>query len=233
MSPTPSAQSTDFVRLIARIRAGDEHALERLLNAMAVSMRRMADRYIGSSLRPYVDSDDLVQRASLILWHGLRDGKFVVDSPNQLMALTRTLLRRQAAKAAQQFKPAMDSMAATGEFDFGATLVDQRIAPVPCPVKKAETNEQVRQLMERVSTEDRRMLELLLEGHTIAAAARLLQIEPATLRMRLSRLRVRVHHIRVKITRTPQSADVDNSAALNSDFCSKASDESSGNPIPA
>jgi hypothetical protein len=38
----------------------------------------MADKNISSSLRPYVAAEDLVQRAALILWTGLRCGKFEV-----------------------------------------------------------------------------------------------------------------------------------------------------------
>jgi DNA-directed RNA polymerase specialized sigma24 family protein len=82
-------------------------------------------------------------------------------------------------------------MADTAEFNFNVTLVDIRAVPV-CPVKKVEVNEQLQSLMKRVSKDDRRMLKLLLIGHSIAAAARLLKVEPAALRMRLSRLRVRV-----------------------------------------
>ena len=58
--------------------------------------------------------------------------------------------------------------------------------------EKMERDDQVRQVMMRVSENDRRMLELLLLGHSVAATARTLGVEPATLRMRLSRLRVRI-----------------------------------------
>jgi len=195
---------SDFAHLVARIRDGDERALERLLAIIAPPMRRIAATFVGPALRSHVDADDLVQRAALILWHGLRAGKFEVSSPQQLMSLARTFLKRQAAKAVQKYQSAMTAMAATGEFDLGATMVEQSVMPVACPVKKAETSEQIQNLMTRVNADDRRMLELLLQGHTIAAAARELKIEPAALRMRLSRLRIRVRrvqHIRVKVTR--------------------------------
>jgi DNA-directed RNA polymerase specialized sigma24 family protein len=191
---SPPNQASDFALTIARIRGGDERALERLLAAVAVPMRRMAEQYIGSPLRPHVDAEDLVQRVALILWHGLRDGKFEVAAPPQLLGLCRTLLRRQAAKAVQQFKPAINAMNDTAEFAIGATLFDQPVMPASCPAKKAEANEQLQRLMERVNEDDRRMLELLLLNHSIAVTARLLKIEPATLRKRLSRLRVRVRH---------------------------------------
>jgi DNA-directed RNA polymerase specialized sigma24 family protein len=194
--PAPSpAPPTPFELLVERLRAGDERALEHLLASLAVHLRRTADSHIGSALRPHLDAEDLVQRVALILWNGIRNGKFEVGTSQQLMGLARVLLKRQAAKAVQQFKPAMD---ATAEFNLGATLVDQHLMPVGCPVREAEANEQIQQLMKRVNENDRRMLELLLLGHSIAAAARILEIEPATLRMRLSRLRVRVrtvHHV--------------------------------------
>ncbi len=202
LSPSPlSAPPTGFQMLVGRIRAGDERGLEQLLGSLSVHLRRMAEQYIGSSLRPHIDADDLVQPVTLILWNGLRDGKFEVTTPQKLMALSRTLLKRQAAKAVQQFKPAM---AATVEGGLSATLPDQRIIQAADPAKEAEATEQIQKMMKHVSAGDRRMLELLLSGHSIAAAARLLKVEPSALRMRLSRLRVRVrtvHHIRVQVRR--------------------------------
>lgn len=204
-SPSPTMDKpSDFAQLVSRIRDGDERALERLLAIIAPPMRRIAAAYVGPALRSHVDADDLVQRAALILWHGLRSGKFEVSSPQHLLNLTRTLLKRQAARAVQKYQSAMNAMAATGEFNLGATMVEQSIMPAPSPAKKAETSEQIQNLMMRVNPDDRRMLELLLQGHTIAAAARELGIEPAALRMRLSRLRVRVrrvHRVRVEVKR--------------------------------
>jgi RNA polymerase sigma factor (sigma-70 family) len=187
-----SSSPNDFVRLIERIRLGDESALEKLLTAVAVPLRRMANRLIGSSLRPHLDADDLVQAVSLILWRGLRSGKFEIVAVRQLMRLAAVLLKRQAAKAVQRIKP---SMTATMEGDMQATLADQPLRSAQGVAQKAERDDQIRHLMKRVSDEDRAMLQLLLLGHSIAAAARLLDLEPATLRMRLSRLRVRLKKV--------------------------------------
>ncbi len=83
--------AADFARLIERIRGGDERALEKLLAAFSHPLRRMADRLIGNPLRPHIDAEDLVQRVSMILWRGLRDGKLQVAGPQQLIRLAGTL----------------------------------------------------------------------------------------------------------------------------------------------
>jgi DNA-directed RNA polymerase specialized sigma24 family protein len=186
----PASPPADFTQLIARIRAGDERELARLHSALAGPLHRIAANYIGTALQPHIDAEDLVQRVWLILWNGLRSNRFEITTPTQLVALARTLLKRQASRAVQRYRHAMHAMADTAEFNFNVTLVDIRAVPV-CPVKKVEVNEQLQSLMKRVSKDDRRMLKLLI-GHSIAAAARLLKVEPAALRMRLSRLRVRV-----------------------------------------
>lgn len=185
--------SSDFTRIIDRIRTGDERALEKLLAAIALPLRRMANRYIGSTMRPHLDADDLVQAVSLILWRGLSSGKFEIVSVRQLMSLAAVLMKRQAAKAVQRLKL---SMMATLEGEMRITLADQPLHIGNSVVQKAERDDQIRQLMKRVNADDREMLELLLLGHSIAAAARLLRLEPATLRMRLSRLRVRLRKVR-------------------------------------
>lgn len=192
----PSADtSREFVRLIDRIRCGDERALEKLLAAVAIPLRRMADRLIGSSLRPHLDAEDLVQAVSLILWRGLQDGKFEVAGPRQLMRLSATLLKRQTARAVRRLKSAL-ALTSSPDINPGATLVDLPIFSVNYVTEQVERHDQIRHLMTRVDANDRRLLELMLLGHSIAAAARLLNVEPPTLRMRLSRLRVRLRRVR-------------------------------------
>lgn len=176
-----------FESILAKIRAGDERALEYLLATHAVSMRRIAAGYIGSLLRSYVDADDLVQQVALILWNGFRGGKFHAASSQQLMTLIRVLLKRQAAKACRRFTQGMSAT----ESHLSVGLADRCRIPTLDPAKKAEVQEQIEQLMEQAREDDRHMLDLLLLGHSIAAAARILQIEPSTLRKRLSRFRER------------------------------------------
>lgn len=208
----PSPVASDFMQLVARIRGGDERALERLLAAAAIPMRRIAENLIGSQLRAHVDAEDLVQPVALILWHGLRSGKFEFATPQHLLGLARTLLKRQAAKAVQKCLQTTNPMAATVEGELARTVADQPVMPSTDPAKKAEANEQIQELMKRVNKDDRRMLQLLLLGHSIAAAARELKIEPAALRMRLSRLRIRVrrvHHLRIQVRRRRRANTTD------------------------
>jgi DNA-directed RNA polymerase specialized sigma24 family protein len=186
-----SQASTDFSRLIERIKGGDERALEKLLAAFAIPLRRMAAQFIGSSLQPHLDAEDLVQRVSMILWRGLREGKFKLAEPKQLTSLAKTLLRRQAARAVQRLKPALE-LGATYEGDLSATLSDRPMIGANSVTEKVEKADQIRNLMNRVHGVDRWMLELLMEGNSIAGTARILGAEPAALRMRLSRLRVRL-----------------------------------------
>jgi DNA-directed RNA polymerase specialized sigma24 family protein len=188
--------AAEFRRLIERIQGGDERALEKLLAAVANPLRRMADRLIGGSLRPHLDADDLVQRVSLILWRGLREGKFEVAGPQQMMGLAGILLKRQTAKAVQRLKPAI-ALSSTVDVDLNATVFDRPLQdPAISVTEKAARDDQIRLLMKRVNDRDRRMLELLLMGHSIAGTARIIGVEPAALRMRLSRLRVRLRKVR-------------------------------------
>lgn len=191
----PSANAnSEFTRLIDRMRAGDESALEELLTTVSFPLRRMANRLIGSSLRPHLDADDLIQAVALILWSGIRSGKFEIVDIRRFMRLTAVLLKRQAAKAVQRLK--LNSMSATLEGDMSVTLADRPIRSDHNVALKAERDDQIHHLMMRVSETDRKMLQLLLKGHSIAASARLLRLEPAALRMRLSRLRVRLRKVR-------------------------------------
>ena len=172
-TPTGQKTSTDFSRLIERIKGGDERALEKLLAAFAIPLRRMADQLIGSPLRPHIDADDLVQGVSMILWRGLREGKFELGEPRQLMRLAGTLLRRQAARAVQRLKSTL-ALGTTFEGSLASTISDRPMMPTNGVAEKAEREDQVRNLMKRVNDADRLMLEFLMQGHGIAGAARIL-----------------------------------------------------------
>ncbi len=94
----------------------------------------------------------------------------------------------------QRLKSAL-AMGSTFEGNLNATMCDRCFIATNSAAEKLEREDQIRELMKRVSDFDRRMLDLLLKGHSIAETARTLGVEPATLRMRLSRLRVRLRKV--------------------------------------
>src|SRR5262249_21132296 len=90
--------SDDYTSLLARARQGNTEALTRLCNLYEAELRIVARVQLGPALRPYLDSIDLVQSVHRSLLLGLRENKFDIATPQQLLALALTMVRRKVAR---------------------------------------------------------------------------------------------------------------------------------------
>src|SRR6516165_6904338 len=93
-----SQATADFTGLLARARDGDPEALAELVRQYEPEVRIVARVLLGPALRPYLDSLDLVQSVHRSLLLGLRHGKVDVSSPERLVALATTMVRRKIAR---------------------------------------------------------------------------------------------------------------------------------------
>jgi RNA polymerase sigma-70 factor (ECF subfamily) len=183
--------SGDFLTLVASARAGDNHALTSLIEEYEPKIRVVARAMLGTALQPYLDSADLVQSVHKSLLRGLRGDKFVLSRPEDLLHLTMTLVRRKVARhwrrvRRQQARGGMDS-------DVGlAEVLAQLTAPHEDPARAAEFNDQLRALCRHLTSDERRLLEMRLDGHTFPEISRVLGLHPIALRVRMTRLRQRL-----------------------------------------
>ena len=127
---------------------------------------------------------------------GLRQNKFELVSPQQLVGLTLTMVRRKVARHWRrlQRQQRLDPAAAETE---GANLLTALHSPEPDPARVAQYNDTVEYVCRGLDDKDRRLIELRLQGFSNADVARQLGIDPDFLRVRLSRLRRRLRENRV------------------------------------
>src|SRR3989442_15562916 len=88
----------DFAALLIAGRRGDQTAALRLCQQYESKVRIVARVLLGPALRPYLDSIDLIQSVHRSLLLGLRQDKFDISSPDKLIALATTLVRRKVAR---------------------------------------------------------------------------------------------------------------------------------------
>jgi RNA polymerase sigma-70 factor (ECF subfamily) len=179
----------DFPELVARVRRGDEAAVAELVRRYEPEVRRVAHARIGPALRPHLDSMDLVQSIHRSLLLGLRQGRFDVKTPENLVALAVTLVQRKVARIWRrlQGQPGVINGSANAE-----SILLRLPGKDEDPARIVEQDEQVRRLLDSLPELDRRLIELRLEGCTTAEAARALDMSPDVLRVRLQRLRERL-----------------------------------------
>jgi eukaryotic-like serine/threonine-protein kinase len=180
-----------FAALLVAVRQQKKQAFADMLRPYCVKLQGLARRLISPMLQPHVDADDLMQELELILWLGFSSGAYEVATPGQLLALAKTILRRCVSR---QWR-AVKRMNTTFEGKVDGTLADFLL-----PVSRAELDpgsaidhaDSVRHILDQLDAKDRRLVEMRLQGNSTAEVARQLGVAAGCLRVRLSRLRVRL-----------------------------------------
>ena len=184
--------AADFATLLASARNGDRAALDQLARDYEPKLRLVARVLLGPALRPYLDTVDLVQSVHKSLLVGLRDQKFAFDSPDDLLALAVTLVRR---KAARQWRTLQRQKRLSGEGHLGsdlAIMLTTLSRPQDDPARDAAFRDGVRELCRNLSDPERRLLELRSQGYSPTEIAADLGLSDVAFRVRLTRLRQRL-----------------------------------------
>lgn len=188
----PMADNAEFEILLAAARSGDGKAMEQLVGRYEREVRIVARLRLGHALRPHLDSMDLVQSVHRSLLMGLRDDRFDISSPEKLVALALTIVRR---KAARHWRKLQRQQRLSGRSDPHASTVDALMALQSAetdPAREVELRDRVAMLIGELEPLERELVELRMEGLSTVEAARELKLDPDVLRVRLSRLRRRL-----------------------------------------
>jgi RNA polymerase sigma-70 factor (ECF subfamily) len=185
-APVPAE---DLAALCKRAQQGDERALAQLVEQYGGILRRAAQALLGPALRAHLDALDLVQSVHRILLVRLREHKLALDSPERLLGLALTVLRRRVARHWRQLKQEAAARAA------GTTAGEQAVpalADEADPTRTPQLTDEVERLFRTLNESDRHLLEMRLRGYSTADVARQLGVDSRVLRVRLGRLRKRL-----------------------------------------
>lgn len=177
-----------FPELLRRARAGDRDALDGLVRTYEADVRIAARVLLGQALRPHLDTVDLVQSVHRSLMLGVRQDRFDVGSPAQLVALALVIVRRKVARKWRHHRRQVPSSTIMSDNDLGDVLTSLHSTETD-PARAAQLRDAAARAFRGLDGDDRRLLELRLEGWSTAEAARILGLNPDVLRVRLHRLR--------------------------------------------
>jgi RNA polymerase sigma-70 factor (ECF subfamily) len=182
----------EFAALLDRARRGDPGAVEQLAKQYESKIRLVARVQLGPALRPYLDSIDVVQSVHRSLMAGLRDDKFDIAGPEQLLALVLTMVRRKVARQWRHMQ--RQQRLAHGPADSGnlPAILASLCSPETDPARAAQLNEAVERLCANLDSTERNMLDMRLQGYSTGEIADNLGIHAIALRVRLTRLRQRL-----------------------------------------
>lgn len=186
------SDSSDFDLLLAAARSGDEAAMQRLVTQYEPELRIVARHRLGPALRPHLDTIDLVQSVHRSLLIGLRANRFDISSPEKLIGLAVTIVRRKAAKHWRHLKRQQRlSSHEDAQDDFVDTMLSLR-TPQGDATDDIANNELIAQWLSSLDEIEKQLISMRLEGHSTADVAKALNLDPDVLRVKLSRLRKRL-----------------------------------------
>jgi RNA polymerase sigma factor (sigma-70 family) len=185
--------AADFAALLARAGQGDEAALGELVRQYEPKVRIVARVLLGPALRPYLDSVDLAQSVHKSVVTGLRDQRFGLTKPDDLIGLAITILRRKAAKHWRHLQR-QRRLSGVNPADGGdlTGVLTALSCTATDPADEAQFRDQVDHLCTHLDESERQILDQRLEGYTPAEIADRMGVNRVALRVRLTRLRQRL-----------------------------------------
>jgi RNA polymerase sigma factor (sigma-70 family) len=182
-----SLANDEFAALLARARQGDQDALADIARQYEPQLRLVARVLLGPALRPYLDTLDLVQSVHKSLLIGLRHDRFDISTPDSLLALALTMVRRKAARHWRHLRrqqrlegqPAPDSGA--------AQPLDALPSPGPDPTQAAEHNDLLAYAFRYLDRWEQHIVALRLQGYSQVEIAHQLGVDPDVFRSYWSR----------------------------------------------
>ena len=182
---------SSFEKLLSRAKEGDEAAMSELVKLYEPEVRMVARVRLGAALRPHLDSIDLVQSVHKSLMLGLRHDQFAISSPEKLVALALTMVRRKVAKKWRKLKrqQRLESGRSTANL---SELLTSLTTPDSDPAALAAHRSEIDNLLSKLSESEQRLIELRIEGYSTVEAASEMGLDADVLRVNLSRLRKRL-----------------------------------------
>jgi RNA polymerase sigma-70 factor (ECF subfamily) len=171
----------EFQTVLERARQGDQEAMTRLVEDYEPEVLRVARHRLGRALRVRLGSRDLVQSVHRTLIRCLRQNKFTFAGPKDLVALAVDIVKKKLARQATRHKREKEIL----------RLREQLLGRAN-PERAAELAAEVQELLETLEDDDRRIVQMKLEGYTTKEIAGELGLNPDCLRVRWGRLRARL-----------------------------------------
>jgi len=181
--------ANDFSALLARARRGDRTAQETLVRQYEPKVRLVARVLLGPALRPYLDSLDLVQSVHRSLLLGIRQEKYEFGTPENLMALALTMVRRKVARQWRHLQRQRRLESGAAGCDSLPQLLSSLSSPGSDPAHAAQLTDQLDQLCTTLSESDRRLVQMRLDGFSPNEIATDLGLSAVAYRVRMTRLR--------------------------------------------
>src|SRR5262245_32520379 len=185
MPDSPSEPS-----LLDALQAGDEDAARQLFDRYAEQLVLLARKRISQRLASRIDAEDIVQSVFRTFFHRAKQGKFHLEEPDDICKL---LARITAHKTFRQIafhrRAKRDACQETAQGDDAQDLLMKLMMAEPSPEEATAFLDQLQHFLAKLADEERRILELRMEGYNNVEIAQRLGISDRKIRRLMERVR--------------------------------------------
>jgi RNA polymerase sigma-70 factor (ECF subfamily) len=182
--------SPDPLRLLELCRAGDGEAARQLYDCYVQRLLAVARRRLGTPLQSRVDPEDIVQSVFRTFFGRLKAGKFRLEEQDDLCKLlVRITVNKTLRQVAYQKAAKRDPGQEAGQEDPGRERLLELMAREPDPEEAAAFVDQLQAFLAAQPPQDRRVIELRLQGYGTDEIARQLGVADRTVRRLLERIK--------------------------------------------
>jgi len=187
-TPKPIAE------LLGRLQAGDPQAAEELFARYAQRLTNLAEQQLSRKLAARLDGADVVQSVFRTFFRRSAAGEFRIDSSIELWRLLVQITLQKARACARQHTAGVRDVAAEAP-GGGAEVLSEILAHEPGPMEAAVLVDQIEVLLRGLPTVYCDLLQLRLEGHSVADTAARLGVSRRTVHRGLNLLQQRLTRI--------------------------------------
>ncbi len=190
-------EEPSFPDLVVRLRAGDEEAAREVFRRFAGRLVGLARARLDARLRQKVDAEDVMQSVLKSFFVRHAAGQFDLENWDSLWSLLTVITLRKCGHKVEHFLAACRDLRreeAPAGGDSAASW--EALAREPRPEEAAGLSDTVEQLLRGLDADDRRIVELTLQGYTIPEISSMIQTSERTIYRRLERIKGRLQRLR-------------------------------------
>ena len=171
-------------------RAGDEDAARQLFDRYVAQLVALARRRISQRIASRVDAEDIVQSVFRTFFQRARQGEFQIDDPDDLCKLlVKITVHKTLRQIAFHKRAKRDAAKEAGQGDGESDHLMAVLASEPTPEETTTLLDQMEHFLSKLRPEDRRIIEMRMEGYSNVEIANRLGITDRKIRRLMERVR--------------------------------------------
>ena len=187
-------EHADWQRLLHGLRQGDAQAGHEFWNRYGPTLKRLAHKHLAAWLQRRVDPDDVVQSACRTFLRHLQAGEYQLADEQGLLALlsaitlNKVLMKARFHRAKRRDVLREEHTPSAGETEASFDIA----APDASPDEAAAFAEQFQEFLSGLDSEERRIIDLRLQGQNNSEIATALHRTDRWVRKLVERMRARL-----------------------------------------